>query len=83
MAELIEWLTHNAKERQRLYEKFGKPLEPEHDGKFLAIGFEGQTILGNDDGEVLRKAIADLGSGNFVLTRVGRLTFGKWLKLSK
>ena len=83
MAELTEWLARNATERQGLYEKFGKPLEHEHDGKFLAIGFEGQTILGNDDGEVLKKAIADLGSGKFVLTRVGRLTFGKWLRLGK
>ena len=83
MTELSEWLVRNAKERQRLYEKHGKPLEDEHGGEFLAIAFDGRTIVGKDDGEVLRKAIKDLGSGNFVLARVGQLTFGKWLKLSR
>ena len=83
MTELNEWLARNAKERLPLYEKHGKPLEEEHGGEFLAIAFDGRTIVGKDDGEVLRKAIEDLGSGNFLLTRVGQLTFGKWLKLSR
>ena len=83
MAELREWLARNAKQRKHLYELYGKPLEDRHKGEYLAIGFDGQTILGKDDGEVLRKAIQDLGSGNFVLARVGQLTFGKWLKLNK
>ena len=83
MTDLEKWLAHNAKQRQHLYEVYGKPLEESHKDQFIAIGFDGQTILGKDDGEVLRKAIRDLGSGNFVLARVGHLTFGKWLKLSK
>ena len=83
MAELTEWLARNAKERQHLYEVHGKPLEESHNGEFLTIGFNGQTKVGKDDSEVLRKAIQDLGSGNFVLARVGQLTFGKWLKLNK
>ena len=83
MVELTKWLARNAKERRRLYEKYGMPLEEEHDGEFFAIGFDGQTVLGKDDGEVLVKAIEDLGSGNFVLARVGRSVFGKWLKFSR
>ncbi len=83
MADLSEWLAHNAKARESLYEQYGKPLEPEHTGEFLAIGFDGQVILDAEDGEVLRKAIHELGSGNFVLARVGQVTFGKWLKQAK
>ena len=82
MTDLGKWLGRNAKERGHLYEMYGKPLEEAHRGEFLAIGFDGRTVLGKDDGEVLKKAIEDLGSGNFVLAQVGHLTFGKWLKLN-
>ena len=83
MDDMRDWLARSAIERKRLYKLYGKPLEESHMGEFLAIGFDGQTIMGKDDGKVLRKAVQDLGSGNFVLARVGQPTFGKWLKLYK
>ncbi len=67
----------------RLYEKYGKPLEADHIGEFIAISYEGRTILGTDDGQLLRQAVHDMGSGNFVLARIGETTYGQWLKLSK
>lgn len=83
MTDLKEWLAYMARERPRLYVQYGKPLEENHKGEYLAIGFDGQTILGKHAGEVLKKAVQALGSGNFVLVRVGHLTYGRWLSLSK
>lgn len=80
--DLEEWLDHQAKARRRLYHRYGKPLEEQHQGEYLAIGFDGQTILGKDDGEVLKKAIEALGRGNFAFVRVGYRSFGRWLSLS-
>lgn len=83
MTDLKEWLAHRAQEDRRLYEQYGKPLEKDHKGEYLAIGPEEQTILGLSDVEVLQKAMETFGSGNFALARVGHRTFGRWLSLSR
>ena len=83
MTDLKEWLEHMGEERSRLYAQYGKPLEEHHKGEYLAIGFDGQTILGKRAGEVLKKAVETLGSGNFVMARVGFRTFGRWLSLNR
>jgi len=83
MTDLKEWLAHRAEEDRRLYEQYGKSLEKDHTGEYVAIGTEGQTILGKSDVEVLQKAIETFGSGNFALVRVGHRTFGRWLSLSR
>lgn len=62
-----------------LYERFGRPLETDHRGEYVAIAPDGQTILGTRAAEVLRQAIDRFGSGNFALKRVGYRTFGRWL----
>ena len=79
MTSLKEWMAHRAKEDKRLYERYGKPLEKDHKGEYLAIGPDGQTILGASDVIVLKRAIEAFGSGNFALTRVGHRAFGRWL----
>ena len=71
------WTSWRLAEDQRLYEQYGKPLEEEHTGKFVAIGPASQTILGHDDAEVLQQAIAQFASGNFAFTRVDDRTFGR------
>ena len=81
MADLKEWLAKRAREDEHLYVQFGKPLEASHRGEYVAIGPEGQTILGTSDVDVLRQAIAAFGSGNFALKRIGQRTFGRWLSL--
>ena len=83
MADMSQWLKHNASARVRLYKKYGKPLEADHTGEFIAISYDGRTIIGADGGQVLRQAVRDLGSANFVLARVGHPTYGRWLKLNK
>ncbi len=81
MTKKDEWALARIKEDDRLYELYGKALEQEHSGKFVAIGPDGQTILGDNDAEILQQAIETFGSGNFAFTRVGDRTLGTWLAL--
>ena len=77
--EISEWLKGRSKEDARLYELYGKPLEQDHDGQYVAISADGDTILDEDPDRVLSQAIEAFGSGNFALTRVGNKAFGQWL----
>ena len=61
----------------QLYEQFGKPLEMEHTGEFIAVSPEGQTLLGTTAGEVGRRAKEAFGPGNFVF-KLGPRVVGKW-----
>lgn len=61
----------------KLYKKYGKPLEKEHWGEFLAVSQKGKTILGGTLLEVAQKASSILGSGNFIF-KVGEKAVGKW-----
>ena len=81
MTKRDEWGSARIKEDERLYDLYGLPLEAEYSGKFVAIGPDGQTILGDDDAEVLQEAIQKFGSGAFAFTRVGDRTLGRWLAL--
>ena len=76
-----EWASTRIKEDERLYELYGNPLEKEFPSKFVAIGPDGQTILGDDDAKVLEEAIEKFGGGNFAFTRIGDRTLGRWLDL--
>jgi hypothetical protein len=69
-AELLE-------RAQRLYEQFGKPLEAEHLGQFVAIAPDGRTLVGESAGKVGREAKDAFGAGNFVF-RLGSRVVGKW-----
>ncbi|MBM3943840.1 MAG: hypothetical protein FJ316_13225 [SAR202 cluster bacterium] len=81
MTDLEQWKAWRSEEDDRLYRQYGKPLEKEHTGKFVAIGRDGRIILGEDDGEVLSKAIESFGRGAVAFTRVGYQTLGQWLAL--
>ena len=60
-----------------LYERYGKPLEQEHRGEYIAISPDGRTLLGSSVIDVLRNAKATFGPGNFVF-KVGPKAVGKW-----
>ena len=60
-----------------LYETYGKPLEADHRGEFLAISLDGKTILGFTLREVARKATETFGPGNFVY-KIGESAVGRW-----
>lgn len=62
---------------QRLYEQFGKPLEAEHPGQFVAIAPDGRTLLGESAGQVGRAAKEAFGPGNFVF-KLGPCVVGKY-----
>ena len=83
MDKMQEWLLGRAKDKRSLYEQFAKPFEEEHTGEYLAVGPEGETILGKRAGEVLREAVESFGSRNCALLRAGHTTFGRWLRLSR
>jgi len=69
-------LDEKAREHQRLYEQYGKPLEATRQGEYIAISLDGQIILGVRAADVVRQAIENFGSGNFSLARIGhRATF--------
>ena len=65
-------------EAERLYEKYGKPLEAEHQGQYLAISPEGQTLLGPTLLEVLKQARRRLKKPGFIWCHPNMLwlTFG-------
>ena len=59
-----------------LYDRFGKPLESDHWGKFVAISPKGETLLGTDMDEVFLQALDEMGRGVF-LFKVGEKAVGR------
>jgi len=59
-----------------LYEKYGKPLEDDHWGEFIAISSDGRTVIGQDLHEVLPEATKRLGLGHY-LFKIGEKVLGK------
>ena len=64
-------------EFDKRYERYGKPLENDHHGEFIAITRDGRVIVDKNDIEVVDRAIQEFGSGNFILCRVGYKSVGK------
>ncbi len=60
-----------------LYEQYGKRLEAEHWGEYIAISPDGQIVLGNDLMEVAEKALSAFGRGSF-LFKIGERAVWKW-----
>ena len=61
----------------RLYEQYGRSLEAEHRGEYVAILPGGTTIVGPDLKEVIERARTTVGPGTFVF-KVGDRAVGKW-----
>ena len=78
MSELETWVARRAAEDDRLYERYGKPLEPDHTGEFVAIGPDGKTVLGRDELAVAEQAVQRFGAGNFALRRIGHEAEIRW-----
>ena len=60
-----------------LYERYGRPLERDHRGEFLAVSPRGETLLGASFSEVALEATEKFGPGNFVF-KVGERAVGRW-----
>lgn len=65
------------KQADKLYKHYGKPLELEHKGAYLAVSPNGKTVLGTTLLEVSKQAKQTFGPGSFVF-KVGEKTVGKW-----
>jgi hypothetical protein len=79
--EIQPWVALCQDKDQTLYSKYGKPLEKDHQGDFIAINADGQVILGKSLTEVMIKAVEKFGTGNFALARVGHEAVWKWVDL--
>lgn len=60
-----------------LYERYGKPLEAEHAGEFVAITPDGRTLVAPTLDAAMVNGAAQFGPGNFVF-KVEDLVVGKW-----
>ena len=72
--------TANHKEAEQryseLYQRYGKPLEVDHKGEYLAVSPKGKTILGSTLLQVVKQATEQFGPGN-VVYKVGEAAVGK------
>lgn len=63
------------RELHELYERFGKPLEGEHWGEYVAVSLDGETLLGTDLLDLVQRARDAFGPGNTVF-KVGEIAVG-------
>jgi hypothetical protein len=61
-----------------LYERYGKPLEKTHQGKYVAISQAGKTLIADTVFALIHEAKTTLGPGNF-LFKIGERAVGQWL----
>ena len=72
--------TMTVAEADTLYEQYGRPLEPDHNGEYLAISPEGKVVVGKDLIGVLDRAVGELGRGHVVF-KVGGPSVYKWVSI--
>jgi hypothetical protein len=61
-----------------LYERYGKPLEKTHWGRYVAISQDGKTLIADTVLDLMQQAKTTLGPGNFIF-KIGDRAVGKWL----
>lgn len=64
------------REGDELYERYGRPLEGEHWGEFVAIMPDGRTVLAPTLLEAMKRASEAFGPGGFIF-KVGERVVGK------
>ena len=69
MIDTEDWIEQKLKEQRRLYERYGKALEKDHTGEFVAISLEGEVILDRKMGKLLKRAVETFGQDNFAMAR--------------
>lgn len=65
------------KKADELYQRYVKPLEKNHQGVYVAVSYNGQTVLRDTLLEVCEQAKNTFGLGSFVF-KVGEKAVGKW-----
>jgi hypothetical protein len=61
-----------------LYERYGKPLEKAHWGRYVAISHDGKTLIADTVLDLMQQAKTTLGPGSFIF-KIGERAVGKWL----
>jgi hypothetical protein len=61
-----------------LYERYGKPLEKTHKGKYVAISQKGKVLIADTVFDVMQQAKTILGPGNFIF-KLEERAIGQWL----
>ncbi|MGH2560572.1 MAG: hypothetical protein ACRDJH_16030 [Thermomicrobiales bacterium] len=69
--EVKTWVAERSAKDRRLYERYGRPLEAEHTGEFVAISDDGEVMLGTDELTLTKDAVARFGPGTFALRKIG------------
>ena len=80
MVDTKDWIDRKLSEQRRLYERYGKALEGEHTGEFVAISLEGEIILDRKMGKLLKRAVETFGQDNFAMARVGHEAMAEWMR---
>lgn len=65
-------------DEDRLYAQYGKPLEHERWGDYIAVSRDGRTLLGGNLRVLSGEALDTLGSGTYVV-KVGEPEVARWL----
>lgn len=60
------------------YEGYGRLLEAEHWGRYIAIGVKGETIGDDGDVAVAQDGVRRFGAGSFACRRLGRPFLTRW-----
>ena len=60
-----------------LYKQYGRPLEAEHWGEYVAIAENGTTVLGTSLIKTMEQATLTLGRGAYIF-KVGEQAIGRW-----
>ena len=76
------WIADRARKDDRLYERYGRPLEAEHAGEFVAISDDGRVIRGPDELALATGALGRFGAGAFALRRIGADAEIRWRTLT-
>jgi hypothetical protein len=53
-----------------LYDQYGKPLEADHWGEYVAIAWDGRTLLGSEVHDLVNRAVDAFGP-NYTIYKVG------------
>lgn len=64
------------REMDRLYEQYGRPLEADHWGEYLAISENGETLLAPTLDEIMELPHEKLGPRSLIV-KIGEVTIGR------
>lgn len=62
--ELADWVARRAQQDDVLYGRYGRPLEAEHAGEFVAISQGGEVVLGTDELAVAKETASRIEPGH-------------------